>query len=528
MSSEQMVPILKDTKDPHYRYKMPKLTAKVEGSGNGIRTVITNMSAISRSLHRPASYPTKFFGCELGAQVTMNNEFVVNGSHDPDKLLNLLYAFIRKFVLCKKCKNPETNLNIANGRIGQKCIACGYDTEIPKTIHKLTTYIINHPPDESGINTVQVAATTKVKSKSKNKLAASGATGQKSPTNEKSSSKAGKNKGDDVNNNNNNNNNNGGIMVSGNGVVNDDGGGEDAFSDEEEFTAEAYTQRLNELREIGMHVTDAKESANIFYSLVKEKRDSGEIHETQVQKDLLKEAESLEIKDKSTLVLSELLLTEKSILEDIKTYRTLFLRFCYENKKAQKYLLGGFEKLVGDVYQDTLFPLCVRILKQLYDQDIVEEETIIEWSAKKSKKYVSKEMSKKIHEKVEPFVKWLQEADEETSSEEEEEENDESSSSSSKSNSPPAQQQQHQQNQKQNQKQQSAVASAAAGRKQSLDEDDDDDDMFEFSHRVQGIQIVETTAVAPSAKANASGKQQQQQQQEDDEEEIDDDEIDNI
>lgn len=147
---DQLLPILKDTKDPHYRYKMPKLTAKVEGSGNGIKTVLTNMSTVARALGRPPSYPTKYFGCELGAQVTMNNDFyIVNGSHDADKLLNLLYGFIKKFVLCSKCKNPETTLTIVNQNIKQKCIACGHETTIPKTIHKLTTFIINHPPDGS-------------------------------------------------------------------------------------------------------------------------------------------------------------------------------------------------------------------------------------------------------------------------------------------------------------------------------------------------------------------------------------------
>ena len=156
-----LIPILKDTKDPHYRYKMPKLTAKVEGSGNGIKTVITNMAAIARALGRPPAYPTKYFGCELGAQVTMNQElYVVNGSHDPDKLLNLLYAFIRKFVLCAKCNNPETSLIVSN-QIKQKCIACGHEATIPKTLHKLTTYIINHPPDGSNptLNGVSASAT---------------------------------------------------------------------------------------------------------------------------------------------------------------------------------------------------------------------------------------------------------------------------------------------------------------------------------------------------------------------------------
>jgi translation initiation factor 5 len=129
---------------------MPKLTAKVEGSGNGIKTVITNMTAVAKSLGRPPSYPTKYFGCELGAQVTMSaDQFVVNGSHDADKLLNLLYSFINKFVLCAKCKNPETTLTIVHGNIRQKCIACGHEAVIPKALHKLTTFIINHPADGS-------------------------------------------------------------------------------------------------------------------------------------------------------------------------------------------------------------------------------------------------------------------------------------------------------------------------------------------------------------------------------------------
>jgi translation initiation factor 5 len=506
------IPILQDTKDPHYRYKMPKLTAKVEGSGNGIKTVITNMQAIARALGRPPAYPTKYFGCELGAQVTMNQDlFVVNGSHDPEKLLNLLYVFIRKFVLCQKCKNPETSLIVSN-QIKQKCIACGHEHVIPKTLHKLTTYIINHPPDGSNptLNGVSSSVSEKPsKSKKSKKNGKDGASANTSPN--------GTNSYD-------NNNNK------------DDDFGDDDF-DDDELTTEAYLERQRELCDgLPSGKYDAAEHANIFFKLLKEKKDADQLDDANVQKELVKEAERLEIKDKSTLVLTELLLTKDNILADIKKNRTLFLRFCHQNPKAQKYLLGGYEKLVGELYKDDLFVNSMKILKQFYDEDILEEEVLIEWSKKPSKKYVSKEMSKKIHEKVEPFIKWLKEAEVDSS-----DENDESDEAAHSANSnetkdededvdasppplpPPVTKQTNKQ-----------VKNSE--RKQSLEDDDEEDeDFLEFSHRVSGIQLVDDnnksskTAVSSSsstAKPNAAAASQVTNGSEADY--LADDDIDNI
>ena len=57
--------------------------------------------------------PTKYFGCELGAQTQIdlkNERYIVNGSHDAEKLQDILDGFIEKFVLCPDCDNPETVL----------------------------------------------------------------------------------------------------------------------------------------------------------------------------------------------------------------------------------------------------------------------------------------------------------------------------------------------------------------------------------------------------------------------------------
>lgn len=137
--------------DLYYRYKMPRICAKVEGKGNGIKTVIVNMTEVAKALNRPATYPTKYFGCELGAQTQFdykNERFIVNGSHDAIKLQELLDGFIKKYVLCPECDNPETDLLISAKKeiISQTCKACGYHGLVTVQ-HKLNTFILKNPPN---------------------------------------------------------------------------------------------------------------------------------------------------------------------------------------------------------------------------------------------------------------------------------------------------------------------------------------------------------------------------------------------
>lgn len=80
-------------------------------------------------------------------------------------------------------------------------------------------------------------------------------------------------------------------------------------------------------------------------------------------------------------------------------------------------ICSGIEQIIS-LHADKLLDKVAGILKLFYDTDILEEKTILEWSEKVSKKYVTKEMSEKIHEKAKPFIQWLREADEESSEEE--------------------------------------------------------------------------------------------------------------
>merc|ERR1712051_760977 len=158
-------------------------------------------------------------------------------------------------------------------------------------------------------------------------------------------------------------------------------------------SAEAIAKRAQEQLTSGISglVIDSdmekteEERINIFFKFVQVKR--GMINSA-AAKEILAEAERLEIKNKAPVVLCELLFNDKMFKEkQIAKYAKLLLRFTHENPKGQKYLIGGIEKTV-ESFEATLLPKVGHIFKEL---------------------------AQKIHDKAAPFVKWLQEAEEETS-----------------------------------------------------------------------------------------------------------------
>jgi translation initiation factor 5 len=47
----------------------------------------------------------------------------------------------------------------------------------------------------------------------------------------------------------------------------------------------------------------------------------------------------------------------------------------------------------------------------LYQVDVIEEEVVTQWGTHVSKKYVDKDTSKRVRKASEPFLKWLEEAE---------------------------------------------------------------------------------------------------------------------
>lgn len=53
------------------------------------------------------------------------------------------------------------------------------------------------------------------------------------------------------------------------------------------------------------------------------------------------------------------------------------------------------------------------LLQLLYDLDVLEEGTLLEWADKVKGRYVSKELAADMRKVAEPLLRWLREADEE-------------------------------------------------------------------------------------------------------------------
>ena len=117
--------------------------------------------------------------------------------------------------------------------------------------------------------------------------------------------------------------------------------------------------------------------------------------------------------DKAITVIAQIIFSEKILIENQIEKRAPLLHKFVKNDKCQKGLIGGIERLVGVTHRQ-LLPRISLIFKDLYFNDLVEEEVFLSWAEKLSKRYVEKKVAKELKEKAIPFIQWLETAEEES------------------------------------------------------------------------------------------------------------------
>ncbi|KAF9958805.1 hypothetical protein BGZ72_010867 [Mortierella alpina] len=158
-----MVNIPSTNPDPYYRYKMTNNPQK-EAVEIPASTQLQNLSAVARALNRPLEYISKFFELELEMQGVMEDRQrwfkLCGGVVSELELMMTLDKFIRRFVLCYVCNNPETALTIFNTHIMKECGACGQSTRVDR-FSKLTRYILRNKTFGLGVFATAAVDATK-------------------------------------------------------------------------------------------------------------------------------------------------------------------------------------------------------------------------------------------------------------------------------------------------------------------------------------------------------------------------------
>ncbi|KAI1063086.1 eukaryotic translation initiation factor 5 [Fusarium irregulare] len=421
-----LVNVRRDVSDAFYRYKMERLQTKIEGKGNGIKTVVVNLSSVAASLARPGAYVIKYFGFELGAQTNIDpkdDRWIINGAHDAPKLQDHLDGFINKFVLCKKCKNPETDVVIKDDHILLDCKACGQRTDVDLRL-KLSGFILKNQPKKGKKDKAERRAAKKAR---QNGNAANGTNGQNGAGSDEASENGSNENGDE------------------------DVGSDDEFQKVQAEAAEVAHE--NEVKEHEWAVDMSEEAVKARQASLpgefKQKLNIGDdddeegdggptvydelgdwIQSQAEEKGNIDKVESIDIyvkakelgienKHRTVLVLVQTIF-DKNIVAQISKRASMLKQFV-TSERHEKALLGGTERLVGRLAADQpeMFQSIVKILQLYYHHDLVSEEVVTKWGSKASKKYTDISTSKKVRKAAEPFLTWLAEADSEESSDEE-------------------------------------------------------------------------------------------------------------
>jgi translation initiation factor 5 len=372
------------------------------------------MMDVAKALRMNPAYPTKFFGIELGAQSKYDKKrevAVVNGSHDVSAIEETMQKFIDIYVLCPSpaCRLPEIRLKVKKEQIRADCAACGNQATVGDT-HKLTVYIVKNPPTKS--------------KKSKD------GTDDKDKKKDKKKKKNKEDADDNVE-----------TSLEPAAAVEAAPAAEVWYTDTSDAAAEARKAEImasmnggspadeslaNSTVELeSMHIAPKTVASNAtpeevlrFFVNQQERSPSEIVSELR----RLEISRGLTVHTKLNILVSAIFDTTQArqVPAQVKQHAPLLRCFSKSRNEAQM-LLGAFEHLICVVEPVLLVPRTSLILQALYENDVVSEDVLIDWydSPLNSTGSISEMELQEMREKAEPFIAWLNEADE---SEEEEDE----------------------------------------------------------------------------------------------------------
>jgi translation initiation factor 2 subunit 2 len=111
--------------DIFYRYKMPKISFKIEKT----KIAITNLHEIADAIGTPLDILVNFIKSKIGTSLKeREKDFIVTDTINLIDIENSIKIYIDYFVICYTCKTPE--VWIIRKKFRMKCKACGAKNNI--------------------------------------------------------------------------------------------------------------------------------------------------------------------------------------------------------------------------------------------------------------------------------------------------------------------------------------------------------------------------------------------------------------
>lgn len=355
-----------------YRYRMPPLETKIEGRGSG-RTVIVNLPAVAMSLQRSPLEILKYFGYKLGSAVAYaeNNKTkkqdhsqaiaTINATVTTATLQRLLAHYIQEYVLCA-CGKPDTFYEFessARGRV-QVCLACrGCPARRELDMdEKLSSFIATEYQKEvKGV--AQSTFYTKPIGHFEGKDASMS-----------------------------------------------------SYIPYEDIRKTSSDSTISSDSSLNLSKSEMIEEAILELKSLSAATVTEQLHVlSRIQKTLaLSPTEKLMVFLGANF--SEDLNVSKAVEQKQEVLSTLAF-----TPLQQRHLLGAFEWFCGTRHP-SLVRSFAKVLMQLYDAEVVEEEVLLKWAKEKSPnifsadiELLSSETLKALHVAAKPFIRWLKEAE---------------------------------------------------------------------------------------------------------------------
>jgi len=295
----------------------------------------------------------------------------------------MVHRYIEGFVLCPNCRLPETDYKIKSDTIYHKCAACGAK-EMLNMQHKLCTYILAQDKkakkdakskDKKKKGDKEAGKEEKKKSK---KDKAEGSDEEKKEKKDKKKKK----KDDDSN-------------------------------DDDELAGATDDLSLGSDNELddGNAMALAVEGTKKF---LKENPDASvdDIVECVVNQQM---ASALKSYDKVHIFVQSAITINFFKEKQVEKYAPAISKITQSNPMMERHLIAALEAVC--VEKPKNFPV---LIKQLYDEDALEEEVILQWAEEGRNEYtldaVDEDSRAALRGEAEPLVIWLQEEEDSSDS----------------------------------------------------------------------------------------------------------------